>query len=125
MDGQYSMEEKSTEIKHTGAFVVFIDPTYKEGWVERGELPKNRDALHIGCGIVIREDDKTITLALAEELYDKTSAVMHPQLIHRDCLVQYYTFDTEIFDELIKPKLPKRFSKRFHAHIKFEIADFC
>lgn len=119
------MDEKSTETKHKLAFVIFIDPTYKAGWIDRKELPENKDALHIGCGVVIREDDKTITLALAEELYDVTSDVMHPQLIHKDCLVQFFTFDMELFNELSKPRTPKRFSTRFHKHIKYPIEDFC
>jgi len=113
------------EIKHTLAFVIFIDPTYKQGWIDRRELPENKDALHIGCGVVVREDGKTITLALAEELYDITSDVMHPQLIHKDCLVQYFTFEKELFDELSRNRTPKRISSKLHKHIEYTVEDFC
>lgn len=113
-------------IVHKFAFFVFIDPLYKDGWRERKDgLPENRDALHIGCGIVVKEDSKTITLALAEELYDQTSAVMQPLLLHKDCIIKYYTFTDEMIYEIFKGRTPKRIKDKIRKEIDFSVEDYC
>jgi len=107
--------------KHTFAFFIFIDPLYKDGWVSRKELPVKRDSIHIGCGVVIKEDKDFITLALAEEMFDTTSQVMNPFTIHKELLIKLYTFDEELFYEQTRGK---KIERRICKEIDFEIGDY-
>jgi hypothetical protein len=117
-------QENNKTIHHDFAYVVFIDPTYEEGWKDRKELPKEKDAIHIGVGVLIKKTDKAYWFAFAEELNDKSSDVMHPQMIHKDCIIKLYTFTEELFDELTKPKTPKRISSKVQRCIDYDVEDF-
>ncbi len=116
--------EQEKKISHEFGFIIFIDPTYKQGWVDRKELPKEVDAIHIGCGVVVKRSDKAIWFAFAEELRDVTSDVMHPQMIHWDCVLKLYTFEEELFDEIFKSKTPKRITKRVRREVDEELGDY-
>jgi len=109
---------------HLFAYVVFIDPMYEQGWKDRKELPTEKDALHVGIGVLIKQTDKAYWFAFAEELYDKTSDVMHPQMIHKDCVIKLYTFTEELFDELNNSKTPKRISSQVQRCIDYDVGDF-
>ena len=111
--------------KHEFGFVVFIDPMYKQGWQDRKELPEDKDALHIGIGVIIKETKKSVTFAFAEELYDSDSDVMHPQLIHRDCIIQLYRFNEDFIYEVFKGKTAKRIRGKIRKDIDYKIEDFC
>ena len=110
--------------EHTFCYVVFLDPTYKAGWIERKELPVNKDALHVGCGVVVGENDKSITIALAEEAYDKNSSVMHPQLLPKDCIIKLFKFTEEIFDELSKPGIKKVLKNQVRREVDYDIDEY-
>lgn len=117
---------KDTETTtHEFGFVIFIDPMYKAGWIERKELPEDKDALHIGIGVIIQETKKSVTFAFAEELYDKTSDVMHPQLVHRDCMIKFYRFKEDFIYEIFRKRTPKRISDKIYRDIDYEVGDFC
>jgi hypothetical protein len=111
-------------IHHEFAYIIFIDPMYRPGWHDRKELPKEKDAIHIGIGVLIKQTDKAYWFAFAEELDDKTSDVMHPQMIHKDCIIKLYTFTEELFDELDKSKTPKRISSQVQRSIDYDVEDF-
>ena len=112
------------ELVHEFAYVIFIDPTYKQGWIERKELPKEKDAIHIGIGIVVQQNEKAYWFAFAEELYDITSDVMHPQMIHKDCIIKLYKFTEDLFVEIFKPKISKKIKDLIVKEIDYEIEDY-
>lgn len=116
------MEIKS---KHEFGFVVFIDPMYHAGWTDRKELPKKKDAIHIGVGTIVEEDEKSVTFCFAEGMTDKEGDVMHPQLIHRDCLIKFYRFNEELFYAIFKGRPIKRLQDKIRKEIDFEIEDYC
>lgn len=110
--------------EHTFSYVVFLDPMYKQGWIDRKELPKEQDAIHVGIGVKIKETKKAYWFAFAEEIEDITSDVMHPQMIHRDCIIKLYNFTEDLFDELFRPKTPKRIREKVSRIIDYPIEDF-
>lgn len=116
--------DKEKLLEHKFALIIFIDPVYKNGWRDRDSLPENKDALHVGCGVIIREDEKTLTLALAEELYDTTSDVMHPQLIHKDGLIKFYEFDMEFVNGTFGSKISKRYKGHIRRRIDRDVETF-
>jgi hypothetical protein len=117
---------KETEnTTHEFGFVVFIDPMYKQGWQERANLPEDKDAIHIGIGVIIKETKRSVTFAFAEELHDKSSDVMHPQLIHRDCIIKLYRFTEDFIYEIFKGKTAKRIRSKIRRDIDYKISDFC
>lgn len=118
------MKKENGKILHTFAYVLFIDPMYEQGWKDRQELPTEKDALHVGIGVLIKQTDKAYWFAFAEELYDLSSDVMHPQLIHRDCIIKLYTFTEELFDELFVSRTPKRIKQKVQRVIDYEVSQF-
>lgn len=120
------MKKKKTNLAahQDFCYIMFIDPTYKEGWVERGELPNEEDAIHAGVGTMIKWSKKAIWLAFAEELLDRTSQVMHPQMIHWECIIKLYFFDEELFDEIFRSRTSKRIKDKVCRAIDKPIGDY-
>jgi hypothetical protein len=117
--------KKNVKTKHEFAFVIFIDPMYHAGWVDRKELPEKKDAIHIGVGTIVEEDDKSVTFCFAEGLTDTEGDVMHPQLIHRECFIKFYRFDEDLFYAIFKGRAIKRLQGKIRKEVDNEVADYC
>lgn len=101
------------------AYILFSDPAYQPGWTGRRDLPTKRDTLHIGIGTIVQEEEEFITVALFEELYDKTSDVFHPLTILKSHIYKFYEFSEDLIHETIK-----RRSKNIHKRIDRDVEDF-
>lgn len=104
---------------HKFAFIIFSDPAYQPGWTERRDIPKARDTIHIGIGIIVEESDESITISLFEELYDKRSDVFHPLTLLKSHIIKLYTFTENLMYEQSKRNRP------IYKHIDKDVEDFC
>lgn len=118
------MSDDGKCVPHKFGYVVFVDPLYKQGWVDRKDLPCEKDAIHVGIGIVVNQTEKAYWFAFAEGLYDRDADIMHPQLIHKDCIIKLYTFTEELFDVLFTGKYTKSIRQKVCKDIDYEISDF-
>ena len=116
--------KKSDYSQHEFAIVVFLDPAFGSGWTTREDVPQKKELIHVGCGMIIREDDNSITLASFEGLYDdnKEECVLNPLTIHKDLMIIYDKFSWEDYYERGR-KL--RGSTKIHKCIELKIKDFC
>jgi len=72
----------------------------------------------------VQQNEKAYWFAFAEELYDITSDVMHPQMIHKDCIIKLYKFTEDLFVEIFKPKISKKIKDLIVKEIDYEIEDY-
>ena len=118
------MKRKPKYPQHEFAIVVFLDPAFCSGWTERTDIPQKKELIHVGCGVVVREDDNSVTLASFEGLYDdsKDECVLNPFTIHKDLMIIYDKFS---WGDYYEGSTKLRGSTKVHKCIELKIKDFC
>lgn len=75
---------RKQNIKHdTMVYVEFYDPTFNSGWSKLEDYPQLDHALHIAVGIIVGEDSKSFTIAMAVGKNDKQedATALNPLII--------------------------------------------
>ena len=102
-------KDKIDFAEHEFAIIVFIDPAFSSGWTNRADIPSRRDLIHVGSGMVIQEDEESITIAVMIGLFDldKTECTLNPFRIHKDLIILLDKFTWEDYYEKIRKSRTK------------------
>jgi hypothetical protein len=99
-----SKKKKIEFAEHELAVIIFIDPAYSPGWTNREDIPSKKEMIHVGTGVVIQEDDESVTIAVMVGLFDedKTECTLNPFRIHKDLIIMYDKFTWEDYYDKIR-----------------------
>ena len=83
--------------EHEIAVIVFLDPAFSSGWTNRADIPTKDDMIHVGTGVVVQEDEESVTIAVMVGLFDKdkVECTLNPFRIHKDLIIMYDKFTWE------------------------------
>lgn len=96
----------------TLCYVEFYDLAYSPGWNTKAGYPTKNDALQVGCGILIGEDEDTYTVAMAKGKNVGGDDVLNPLMIFKSLVQEMITFTKEAFSETKKGGRKVKCTKR-------------
>ncbi len=86
------------------AYVEFFDLAYSPGWNTKAGYPTLKDALQVGCGILIAEDRDTYTIAMARGKHVGGNDVLNPLIIFKSLIQKMITFTNSSLETKKKNK---------------------